>query len=78
MGSLTAAQIKALNEPGRYVDGDGLMLRVATGGSKQWMLRVRTDGERRDMGLGSLKVLTLAEARAKAAELRRKSRAASI
>ena len=71
MGSLTVARIKALTEPGRYVDGDGLMLRVATGGSKQWVLRVRIDGERRDMGLGSLKVLTLAEACAKAAELRR-------
>ncbi|WP_375402894.1 tyrosine-type recombinase/integrase [uncultured Sphingomonas sp.] len=71
MGSLTVARIKALTEPGRYVDGDGLMLRVATGGSKQWILRVRIAGERRNMGLGSLKVLTLAEARAKAVELRR-------
>ena len=78
MGSLTVAPIKALTEPGRYVDRDGLMLRVATGGFKQWILRVRIDGKRRDMGLGSLKVLTLAEARAKAAELRRESRAASI
>lgn len=71
MGSLTAARIKTLSEPGRYIDGDGLMLRIAPGGSKQWVLRVRIDGERRDMGLGSLKVLTLAEARAKASELRR-------
>lgn len=71
MGSLTVALIKALTEPERYVDGDGVMLRVATGGFKQWILRIRIDGERRDMGLGSLKVLTLTEARAKAAELRR-------
>lgn len=71
MGNLTVARIKALTEPGRYVDGDGLMLRIAPGGSKQWMLRVRVDGQRRDMGLGSFKVFTLAEARAKATELRR-------
>ena len=71
MRNLTVARIKTLSEPGRYVDGDGLMLRVAPGGSKQWILRARVDGERRDMGLGSLKVLTLAEARTKASELRR-------
>lgn len=35
------------------------------------MMRARIDGKRRDIGLGSLKVLTLAEARAKAVELRR-------
>lgn len=71
MGNLTVARIKALTEPGRYVDGDGLMLRIAPGGSKQWILRVRINGERRDIGLGSLKVLTLAEARAKTVEHRR-------
>lgn len=71
MGQLTAMKIKAITEPGRYVDGDGLMLRVTDGGAKSWMVRVRIDGKRRDIGIGSLKVLTLAEARAKATELRR-------
>lgn len=71
MGQLTAMKIKTLTEPGRYTDGDGLMLIVATGGARSWMLRARIDGKRRDIGLGSLKVLTLAEARAKASELRR-------
>lgn len=71
MGQLTAMKIKTLTEPGRYTDGDGLMLIVATGGARSWMLRARIDGKRRDIGLGSLKVLTLAEARAKATELRR-------
>ena len=71
MGKLTVARIKMLLEPGRYVDGDGLMLRVAPGGSKPWILRARVDGERRHMGLCSLKVLTLAEARAKAVAIRR-------
>ncbi|SOB79410.1 Integrase [Sphingomonas guangdongensis] len=71
MGQLTAMKIKAITDPGRYVDGDGLMLRVTDGGAKSWMVRVRIDGKRRDIGIGSLKVLTLAEARAKATELRR-------
>lgn len=71
MGQLTAAKIKSLTEPGRYVDGDGLMLRIAPGGARGWILRARIDGQRRDIGLGSLKVLTLAEARVKGAELRR-------
>lgn len=71
MGQLTAMKIKTLTEPGRYTDGDGLMLIVAAGGARSWMLRARIDGKRRDIGLGSLKVLTLAEARAKATDLRR-------
>ena len=29
MGNLTVARIKTLTEPGRCIDGDGLMLRVA-------------------------------------------------
>ena len=56
MGNLTVARIKSITEPGRYGDGDGLMLKVAAGGSKQWVLRVRIDGQRRDIGLGSLKL----------------------
>lgn len=71
MGNLTAAKIKAITEPGRYVDGDGLMLVARAGGSKQWVLRVRIQGERRDIGLGSLKVMTLAEAREQAIDHRR-------
>ena len=36
MGQLTAMKIKTLTEPGRYTDGDGLMLIVATGGARSW------------------------------------------
>jgi integrase len=71
MGQLSVARIKAIREPGRYTDGDGLMLLVKPTGAQSWLLRVRVGGERRDIGLGSTKVLTLAEARAKASELRR-------
>lgn len=71
MGQLTVARIKAIREPGRYTDGDGLILVVKPSGAQSWVLRVRIGGERRDIGLGSTKVLTLAEARAKALDLRR-------
>lgn len=71
MGQLNATKIKALIEPGRYTDGDGLMLNIAPGGARSWLLRVRIEGRRRDIGLGSLKVLTLAEAREKAIDFRR-------
>ncbi len=71
MGKLTALKVKALTEPGSYVDGDGLMLVIGSGGAARWKLRAMIAGKRRDIGVGSLKVLSLADARAKAAELRR-------
>lgn len=71
MGQLTATRIKTLTEPGRYIDGDGLMMEIAHDGSRSWKLRVRVDGKRRDLGLGSLSIVTLTEAREKAREYRR-------
>jgi integrase len=65
------------NGPGMYCDGGGLYLRVAAGGSKQWIFRYAADdpshprGYRlRDMGLGSVDDLRLAEAREEARKLR--------
>ena len=66
MGNLTAAQIRKLNEPGRYGDGAGLYL-VVSGGSKYWIQRVRLPNGRTDKGLGSLLDVSLVEARKKAA-----------
>jgi Arm DNA-binding domain len=71
LGQLTATRIKTLTEPGRYIDGEGLMMEIAPGGSRSWKLRVRVDGKRRDFGLGSLSIVTLTEAREKAREYRR-------
>lgn len=34
MGQLSAMRIKALTGPGRYTDGDGLMLLVKASGAK--------------------------------------------
>lgn len=72
MGKLTAVAVKAaLANPGTYQDGEGLFLKVDKRGGAYWNLRVQQDGKRRDIGIGSAKLLTLADARHKAAELRR-------
>ncbi|WP_010338305.1 tyrosine-type recombinase/integrase [Sphingobium yanoikuyae] len=75
MGKLTANEVKAvLTKPGTYGDGDGLFLKVSKSGGASWLLRVQHDGKRRDIGLGSAKLVTLAAARAKAAEARKATR----
>jgi integrase len=109
MGKLTAVEVRnakpSIGLGGKsvkkvLVDGDGLMLICATSGARNWMLRVKVDGRRRDIGLGALdsdgagrraadkngasidlpplmhrKSLTLAEAREKAAALRKIAKA---
>ncbi|MEP7130036.1 MAG: integrase arm-type DNA-binding domain-containing protein, partial [Sphingomicrobium sp.] len=76
---LTAKEVKNA-KPGRLSDGNGLYLLVKPSGSASWVLRVQSDGHRRDFGLGSLtldsidaeipihkrRLLTLADAREKA------------
>ncbi|GFM31255.1 site-specific recombinase, phage integrase famil y protein [Novosphingobium sp. PY1] len=70
MGNLTL--LKAKNaKPGRHSDGKGLMLLVKPSGARSWVLRVQHKGTRHEIGLGSIDDLSLAEARDKAAELRR-------
>jgi integrase len=76
---LTERQVKNA-KPGkdrfvkRLLDGNGLYLqatRSKTGGiNRNWVFRYELDGQRRDMGLGSLHDVGLAAARQKAKELR--------
>ncbi|KMS54068.1 tyrosine-type recombinase/integrase [Sphingobium cupriresistens] len=75
MGSLTVLQVKAATKPGRYVDGEGLMLVVKPGGAKTWQLRIQANGKRRDYGLGSASIVSLADARERAYEMRKQVRA---
>jgi integrase len=70
MGKLTALAVKAAKAAGRYGDGDGLFLVVASSGSASWIVRVQKAGRRRDFGLGSAKKVSLAAARQRAATLR--------
>ena len=61
-----------------YADGGSLYLRVAEGGSRQWIFRYVTNGRLRDMGIGPAHTLTLAEARERATEARKLDWTASI
>jgi integrase len=68
--ALNTVRINALKSPGRYADGNGLYLKVAPSGSKRWELRTVVRGKRCDIGLGSLKLVSLAEAREEARKYR--------
>ena len=73
-GKLTNKLVRAINEPGFYGDGNTLFLRVAPGGSKQWVQRLTIHGRRRSIGLGGVNWVTLAEAREAALDNRRVAR----
>jgi integrase len=68
--ALTVVGIRALKKPGRYADGNGLYLKVAPSGAKRWELRTVVKGKRCDIGLGGLKLVSLAEAREEARKYR--------
>ena len=71
MPRLTVHQVKNTSNRGMYCDGDGLYLQVSASGAKSWILRFHFDGKYRDMGLGSVKTLSLADARDAALEARK-------
>src|SRR3546814_12976694 len=73
MHRLSENVVESAFRPGRYCDGGGLYLVVQPGGSKSWICRVQRDGTRRDIGLGSAAVVTLAHAREKARATRDQS-----
>jgi integrase len=77
---LTALKVKNA-KPGRHGDGGGLYLLVSKDGTKSWMIRVvvrvpvsdrHPNGrQRQDIGLGSVQLVSLEEAREKARALRK-------
>ena len=66
---LSAAFVKTAPS-GRHSDGAGLWAYVREPGNGYWVLRFHVHGKRREAGLGSLKAVSLAEARQKAAAAR--------
>ena len=68
---LTTVKVNALRKPGLFADGDGLYLQITPTGSKSWVFRYKSNGRARDMGLGPISAVNLAQAREKAAECRR-------
>jgi len=71
---LNAVKVRNASRPGRYADGNGLYLVVDDTGAKRWLLRTVVAGKRRDIGLGSVSLVQLADAREEAARLRRMAR----
>lgn len=74
---LSAALVRSVREPGKYHDGGGLglYLRVEPNGSRFWVQRIAIAGKRRELGLGSPPLVTLAEAREQATTNKRMVRA---
>ena len=60
---LKPLDIERETRPGKYPDGDGLYLVVASATSKNWNYRYWKDGKQRWLGLGSLKDVSLKDAR---------------
>ena len=83
VGRLSAVKVSHAKEPGYYPDGAGLYLQVnkvtsksadgANGAAvtKSWIFRYTIDGCSREMGLGPLGTVSLADARQKAADARK-------
>jgi integrase len=73
LGKLTVKQVNSLVNgiSARYADGDGLYLVVPKSGKPYWMLRYTANCKRREMTLGNIQMLSLAEARSLAAEKKR-------
>ena len=67
---LTALAVSRLSKPGLYADGAGLYLRIGRNGSKSWTFRFMLNGKAREMGLGGLHKVGLADAREKAGDAR--------
>lgn len=68
---LSARRVQTEKAPGMFADGNGLYLQVTPGGAKSWIFRYSIGGRRREMGLGPVALVSLAEAREKALESRK-------
>ena len=67
---LTDRIVRNLTAPGYHADGGGLYLQISKAGAKSWVYRFTLRKRTRDMGLGSVLFVSLAEARAKVADCR--------
>lgn len=74
MHKLTVAKVKSA-APGKYGDGGGLYLKVKPSGARSWVLRVQHQHRTEEIGLGGFPLVSLAEAREKALEMRKLAKA---
>ena len=71
--ALSAAFIRSA-PPGRHCDGQGLYLVVQPTGTRSWVQRIVVRGRKRELGLGSTALVSLAEARERAVSNRKLAR----
>jgi hypothetical protein len=71
---LSALAVSRAKSAGMYADGGGLYLQVSSSGTKSWIFRFALNGREREMELGPLPDVSLAEAREKASICRRLKR----
>jgi len=62
-GKLKPLDVQRETRPGKYADGEGLYLIVKGATSKNWIYRYTKDGKERWLGLGSLRDVSLKDAR---------------
>ncbi len=67
---LSAKAVEKAKRPGYFCDGGGLYLQVSPALTKSWIFRYTRNAKSREMGLGSEREISLARARAKAADAR--------
>lgn len=68
---LNALKVSKESTPGYYADGGGLYLQISKSGSRSWIFRFSLAKRSREMGLGALSTVSLAEARGIASECRK-------
>ena len=71
--ALSAAFVRTA-PPGRHADGNGLYLYVQPTGTRSWIQRLVIRGRKRELGLGSVALVSLAEAREQALANRKLAR----
>ena len=70
--TLSVRQIEQFRKPGFWAVGpSNLYLKIGTNGGRSWVFRYFHNDRRRDMGLGGVDLVTLAEARDRVIDLRR-------
>ena len=60
---ITAKFVENITAAGKYYDQHGMFLHVRPSGAKKWLQRYTFNGRRREIGLGSAKIVSVATAR---------------
>ena len=68
---LSARAVATVAKRGRHSDGNGLYLVVDASGARRWIFMFRWGGKLKELGLGGLSAVSLADAREAAAHARR-------